>query len=124
MTNETTNLETSDGGVKPVLPDVTLIQDSSSKDSDSSLSTDDEADQMPVTIQGQDCCFSGYLQFLPVKHKTTHRLDLSKEPDSTRLICGRMMAPNYQHLDKFPAHTLPTLLKCFGGRVVGEQDEC
>lgn len=116
----TINLEVSDDCVKPETADITLIDDSSSDDSDSSLSSGNEADAMPLTPSCEQSCFSEYLQFLPVKHKTIHRLHLSKEPDSTRLICGRMITPNYQRLEKFPSHTLPTCIQCFGGRVVGD----
>ena len=89
----------------------------SSSGSSSSSISDEEVDIVPDFPQdiGSNC-FLHVENFLPVKHRHTHRLHLLVDAEHTRLICGRALSQTYERLDRFPSHPLPTCVQCFASK--------
>ena len=97
---------------------------SSSGSSSSSLSDDSEVENVPsFPADLAEHCFPHVQQFIPVKHRQTHRLHLMKDSEQTRLICGRALSQTYERLSAFPSHPLPTCFQCFASKLVGSFDE-
>ena len=105
--------------------DIDSSSTSSSGSSSSSIEDDDLIDTVPQFPNSLgDNCFSHVTQFLPVKHRQTHRLHLLVDAEHTRLICGRALSQTYERLNQFPSHPLPTCVQCFASKLVGSFDEC